>query len=195
MLTTIKEYGDLTQNKNISPAAFDYLVNLNNQQNRIADTNKDHAIFIQRGNQLQAQHHVGVIQCPDGTQIEILPKLWDGNTERLGDTRKIFLKMLHATKRLPSKISRNANLLADSAPLLEILIQDFLQEVDSLVKRGIRSDYIGIEDNLNFLKGKLLVGQQIRHNFIRRDRFYVNYDNFEPDRPENRLGWSPPPGP
>ena len=191
MLITIKEYDYLTRNDNsgstgISSRDFEYLVDLNSQQNPIEDT-KSRSIFIRRDKQLQAQHHVGIIQCPDGMQIEILPKIWDGSTERINDTRNIFLKMLRATGRLPSKVSRNADLLTDSAPLLEILIQDFLQEVDSLVKRGIRSDYIGVEDNLKFLKGKLLIGQQIRHNYIHRDRFYVNYDSFEPERPENRL--------
>ena len=72
-------------------------------------------------------------------------------------------------------------------PLLEIFIRDFLDNVQRLVKRGIRSDYVRQTDNLPFLKGKLLIGHQLKHNLIRSDRFYVEYDSFEPDRPENRL--------
>jgi 5-methylcytosine-specific restriction enzyme subunit McrC len=59
--------------------------------------------------------------------------------------------------------------------------------VDFLVKRGIRSDYVRQEDNLAFLKGKMLVSEQIKHNSVRQDRFFVEYDSFEVNRPENRL--------
>jgi 5-methylcytosine-specific restriction enzyme subunit McrC len=62
-----------------------------------------------------------------------------------------------------------------------------LECVDVIVKRGIRSDYIRQEDNLPFMKGKLLMNQQIKYNAIRKERFYVEFDSFERNRPENRL--------
>jgi 5-methylcytosine-specific restriction enzyme subunit McrC len=72
-------------------------------------------------------------------------------------------------------------------PLLEVFINDFLNEVLQLVKRGIRFDYVRQTDNLPFLKGKLHMAGNLKYNLIRRDRFYVEYDNYEANRPENRL--------
>jgi 5-methylcytosine-specific restriction enzyme subunit McrC len=43
------------------------------------------------------------------------------------------------------------------------------------------------EDNLGFLKGKLNVGKQVRHNFINKHKFFCEYDEFMLDRPANRL--------
>ncbi len=43
------------------------------------------------------------------------------------------------------------------------------------------------EENLNFLKGKLKIKEQIRKNYIHKERFYVQYDEFSKNRVENRL--------
>jgi 5-methylcytosine-specific restriction enzyme subunit McrC len=80
-----------------------------------------------------------------------------------------------------------ANLKSSKMPLLEIFITMFLEELSKLIQRGIKSDYITKEENLKFLKGKLLIGQQIKHNTVHKERFYVEYQEFLSDRVENRL--------
>jgi 5-methylcytosine-specific restriction enzyme subunit McrC len=153
----------------------------------------DHgSIFWQRGKRLQIRHYVGVIQTSDGTQIEILPKIakqhgTELNEDNIKNLRGIVLKMLREVSDLPYKSGQQADLGAEKFSLLEIFIRDFLNDVQQLVKRGIRSDYVRQTDNLPFLKGKLLMASQLKYNLIRRDRFYVENDSFEPNRPENRL--------
>jgi 5-methylcytosine-specific restriction enzyme subunit McrC len=68
-----------------------------------------------------------------------------------------------------------------------VFITQFLDSVSTLVKRGLRNDYVKKEDNLLFLKGKLLTSKQLRHNIINKHKFYVEYDEFLQDRPVNRL--------
>lgn len=63
----------------------------------------------------------------------------------------------------------------------------YLQGVRQLVKRGIKSAYVEQEDNLKFYKGKLLTSQHIKTNMAHKERFYVAYDEFHPNRPENKL--------
>ena len=48
-----------------------------------------------------------------------------------------------------------ANLKSTNMPLLEIFITMFLSELEKLIRKGIRSDYIDKEENLKYLKGKL----------------------------------------
>ena len=38
-----------------------------------------------------------------------------------------------------------------------------------------------------FYKGKLMTGQHIKTNMAHKERFYVAYDEFHPNRPENKL--------
>ena len=63
----------------------------------------------------------------------------------------------------------------------------YLNEVQELLKKGLKSDYLTIEGNLTFFKGKFLINQHLKHNIIRKDRFYMAYDEFHINRPENRL--------
>ncbi|MBK9577255.1 MAG: McrC family protein [Fibrobacteres bacterium] len=42
-------------------------------------------------------------------------------------------------------------------------------------------------ENLAALRGKLSFTDHLRHNLTRRDRFFAEFDEFTPDRPENRL--------
>ncbi|WP_310441620.1 McrC family protein [Sulfurimonas sp.] len=136
------------------------------------------------GKVLQAQNYVGVIQTKDGTTIEILPKIQSLNEE---DSKKVLIKMLKTLKKSPFKNFNMANLKSSKMPLLEIFITMFLEELAKLIQRGIKSDYITKEENLKFLKGKLKINEQIKQNYIHKERFYVEYQEFLSDRAENRL--------
>jgi len=136
------------------------------------------------GKVLQAQNYVGVIQTKNGTTIEILPKIQNKNEEEL---KKLFLKMLKTLRNSPFKNFNKAHLKTDKMPLFEIFISMFLDELDKLIKKGIKKDYISKEDNLNFLKGKLKIKEQIRKNFIHKEKFFCEYDEYLSDRVENRI--------
>ena len=142
------------------------------------------------GDVVTIKNYVGMIQMKNGYQVQILPKVSFGDgAEDPGNkrTKKIFLKMLRSMKDFPSKVFNDASLKVDQMNLYEIFINMYLQEVRQLVKRGIKSAYVTQEDNLKYYKGKLLINQQIRTNLAHRERFYVTYDEFHPNRAENRL--------
>lgn len=140
---------------------------------------------------LQAQNYVGIIQTKSGDSLEILPKIHDNdngsNKEAVENSKKILLRMLKTLKNHPFKNINIANLKNLNLPLLEIFISMFLDEVSKLIKIGIKSDYVELEDNLKFLKGKLKISEQIRKNIVHKERFYVYYQEFSIDRAENRL--------
>ena len=137
------------------------------------------------GKFIQARNYVGVLQTKSGLTIEILPKIADKNdAER---SKAIFIKMLRTLKNFPFKSSNLASLKTQNLPLLEIFISMFLSELEALVKRGIKSDYVPLEDNLNFLKGKLNINEQIKRNSIHKERFYVGYREFLSDIKINRI--------
>ena len=144
-----------------------------------------------KGDFLQAQNYVGIIQTKSGDSPEILPKIHNNdngnNKEAVEDSKRILLRMLKALKNHPFKNINIANLKSLNLPLLEIFILMFLDEVSELIKIGIKSDYVELEDNLKFLKGKLKISEQIHKNIVHKERFYVCYQEFSIDRAENRL--------
>ena len=135
---------------------------------------------------LQLNNYVGVILTPDGTQIEVLPKVAK-TAQNPDSSRASLLMMLKALKSFRHLQTNSANLVQSKMPLLEVFIGQFFHSVNELIKRGLRSDYIRREDNLAFLKGKLLIQKQIQKNFINQHKFYVEYDEYLQDRPINRL--------
>lgn len=146
---------------------------------------------------LKVTNYVGVVQTPDGTTIEILPKVGKAfssqeNTDTYlkdnqDESRKILLKMLVCLQSFRHIVIEPASLLAAKMPLLEVFITDFLNSVEHIAKRGLRSQYNSNQDNLFALKGKLLIAEHIRLNLFRADRFFTEHDVFSVNRPENRL--------
>lgn len=141
------------------------------------------------GDTITIKNYVGLIQMKNGYQIQVLPKIsfGDGEDEGNKETKKTFLKMLRSMKDFPSKVFNVASLKVDKMNLYEIFINMYLQETRQLVKHGIKSAYVEQEDNLQFYKGKLQVSKHIRENIVHAERFYVAYDEFHPNRPENKI--------
>ena len=137
------------------------------------------------GEIITAQNYVGVIQTSNGTSIEILPKI--SNITDIDKTRDIFLKMLKTLKDSPFKNIDKASLKTQKFPILEIFISLFLDELDRLIKRWIKRNYVLQEENIWFLKGKLKVAQNIKQNLTHKERFFCQFDEFTENIRENKL--------
>ena len=159
-------------------------------ENFILKNSDENAPFLRIGSGvggkfIQARNYVGVLQTKSGLTIEILPKIADKNdTER---SKAVLIKMLKSLNNFPFKSSNLANLKTQNLPLLEIFVSMFLCELETLVKKGIKSDYVTLEDNLKFLKGKLNINEQIKRNSIHKERFYVEYSEFLNDIKINQI--------
>lgn len=134
---------------------------------------------------VQITSFVGIIQAPNNYQIEVLPKIAKINEHN--ETRKILITMLQSLTGFEHiKIDR-ANLRATQMPLLEVFLLEFLNSVEDVIKYGLRSDYNHKEENIFALRGKLKIKDHIQHNLFRRDRFFVEFDEFSLNRAENRI--------
>jgi 5-methylcytosine-specific restriction enzyme subunit McrC len=138
------------------------------------------------GKIITAKNYVGLITMSDGTVIEILPKIV-GKSIGIGDTKRVFLEMLKTLRDVSFKDFNVSNLKTERLSLFEIFIKMFLDEVSILTKQGLKAAYIPIESNERFYKGKLLVPMNIKYNLVNKERFFVRFDDFNIDRPENRL--------
>jgi 5-methylcytosine-specific restriction enzyme subunit McrC len=137
------------------------------------------------GANLKAKNYVGVIQTQN-ISIEILPKIFDGND--IQSTRDIFISMLKVVLNINEIQINKADIgTAKNKNIFEMFIALFINSVDSLIKKGIKSDYLIQEKNSNFLKGKLKINEQLKQNYIHKERFFVQFDEYLQDRAENRL--------
>lgn len=140
------------------------------------------------GDVIQAKNYVGIVQLESGFQIQVLPKIdfVDDEDPELS-TSRVFINMLRCMRDFPGKVFSSANLRTESMNIYEIFINMYIQQVMELTRRGLKSAYIRVEDNLNYYKGKLLVSEHIKKNMAHKERFYVEYDEFHLNRPENKI--------
>lgn len=135
---------------------------------------------------LKVRNFVGVLRTPSGLQIEVLPKIAK-HEHGVEQVRAQLIKMLMTLRDAPFRENQSASLHTHKMPLFELLIRYFLEEVLLIVKRGIARAYVIEQDNLRFIRGKLLISQNIRKNATNQARVFCEYDEFNLDRPVNRL--------
>ncbi|MDT4834920.1 McrBC 5-methylcytosine restriction system component [compost metagenome] len=135
---------------------------------------------------LKWDSYVGVLETPCGTRLEILPKHHEQDGCKT-KSRALLRKLIQATLSLKPRQVSVAGLELFDAPLTEWVMGQFLNELDHLVKCGIRFDYRRIEEEQRFLRGQLNVVAQMRQPPGRQHHFQIRHDVFLPDRAENRL--------
>lgn len=144
-----------------------------------------------KNGELIAQNYVGIIETRKGTVLEILPKVdvVKDEDEEKTKTKECFFKMLRDWRGFKSLAQFNASHInaVRRFNMLEVFVHLFLNNLVLLTQRGLARHYQSEEDNQPYLRGRILFPQHIRENVVNRARFYVGYDEFNANRPANRL--------
>lgn len=190
-ITCNKIYADVIKFIYLDKKIFDELKEFIYKNNNV-DSNISNFMIISFkkyiGEVISIRNYVGVIKLKSGFQIQILPKIWNVNSKE--DTyisKKVFTNMVTYLDDFPANSFNSANLNISNMNIYEIFIAMYIKDVEKLTKVGLSSNYINKEDNLNFFKRKLLVNENIRHNLVHKERFYMTYDEYSKNIVENRL--------
>lgn len=192
----ITEYGSFVRGKEIAgyetlpPNTFDALENFI-LTNKTKDTDALELMGLSArkgiGKIITAKNYVGVITMSEGTTIEILPKVY--SAEQMTDTivKKLLVDMLKTLRNAPYKTLQTTNVNVEKMSIFEVFIRMFIDEVFFIVKRGLKCSYETIQSNEAVFKGKMIFSGQIRYNYAHKERSYVEYDEFNVNRAENKL--------
>lgn len=191
---TIHEFESISQSKfGDDPcgdfAALERLILEN--QGRGTDPIELLSLSVKRGigKVVTARNHVGIIAFRDGVELEILPKIGSviEDDDPDGTARRTFIRMLKTVFDLPFKEFDIASMDSERMPVFEFFIRMFVRETDALLRNGLSSTYYEVRGNEPFLKGRVDFSENIRMNIVRKERFFVEYQTYGLDRPENRL--------
>ena len=156
--------------------------------------NEDKYIFTPvRGNRLVSSRYVGVVKTSDGTTLEILPKIFrdsdfdDQDSKQKQSARELLIKMLQKAGLISYRKSSESRLKTKDFPLLEIFIHAFLTEVQNLVRKGLRKDYVQTESNLLTVKCKIYFPRHIKVNVAAQHKHFCRYNNHSIDSIENGI--------
>lgn len=193
----ITEYGSFVADKNVDGAkyipqkTFDelkkfILLNRDNSDDGLELMGISYKKGV--GEVITAKNYVGMISMKDGTTVEILPKICSKIDDKDGsEAKKLIVKMLKTLRKSPFKNIQTATVNIAKMDIFEIFIRMFVEEIFTIVKHGLKCTYDTVEENSNRFKGKMLFSKQIKFNFAHKERSYVEYDEFNTNRPENRL--------
>jgi 5-methylcytosine-specific restriction enzyme subunit McrC len=139
---------------------------------------------------LVAQNYVGVVTTRSGSTVEILPKVCPDESpadDRVAFASDALRRMLPALRGGAFRNLGRAELATERMPLFELFVSMFVEEVERVVRAGLRSGYSVVDGNERFLRGKLLLDEDMRRNPIDKSRVFVRHSIFDQNRPENRL--------
>lgn len=128
------------------------------------------------GYDLKAKGYVGVIVLPD-LLIRIESKVPVDN---------LFV-MLARAYGLDVKLRGETTTLDAGDSLLEFVAGVFVGQVDALVRQGIARGYVDRDEQYAYLRGRLLMGEQLRRSTVAVTRFHQQTNEFTADLPENRI--------
>ena len=193
----ITEYGSFVADKNVDGAnyipqkTFDelkrfILLNRDNSDDGLELMGISYKKGV--GEVITAKNYVGMISMKDGTTVEILPKICSKIDDKDGsEAKKLIVRMLKTLRKSPFKNVQTSTVNIAKIDIFEIFIRMFIEEIFSIVKHGLKCIYDTVEENSSRFKGKMLFSKQIKFNFAHKERSYVEYDEFNTNRPENRL--------
>tara|TARA_R110002167_G_scaffold51814_3_gene149931 strand:- start:483 stop:1778 length:1296 start_codon:yes stop_codon:yes gene_type:complete len=134
---------------------------------------------------IKCSQFCGVIQLDD-LILEILPKIY-GKEDDPGACRATLVRMLYKARLFKNHKGGQASINLQRHTLLDVFILHFCIELEAQVVQGKLRHYVGREENLNVLRGRLLIDQQLKHNLAHRERLHCRFDELSEDIPVNQI--------
>ena len=140
---------------------------------------------------LEVMHYVGFLSHGK-TKLQILPKIYRktgvNSAEETRESIQILYHLLRESEynkvlELPKMEGNNTGL----SNILEIFISIFAKKIINIYSTKMNREYVGIEENSAFIKGKINFPKSMRLNMMRKDLHYINYQSYEIDNLINNV--------
>ena len=135
---------------------------------------------------IQATQYVGFIRLKEFS-IQIIPKIYKDN-EVLPNLEYLIFLLKYLKLSGISLKKLDLGLLGKSkGDLFSFLIEMFLIELKKQIIAGLYRSYMVLKDSSQFIKGKLLVNQQIKYNIVKPWLFFCQFEEFMENNPINQI--------
>lgn len=134
--------------------------------------------------------YVGVIHVDKTLSIEVLPKMYRPGKSYLEERKtsidNLFF-MLDYCGQISMPNSHSSQLSRTRGSFFETLIYLYAAGLIDCIQNASHHEYVEREENLPYIKGKLLLSEHLRQNITNQSRFYLRNDEFSAD---NDLNWA-----
>lgn len=140
---------------------------------------------------LQIMHYVGFLSYGT-TRLQILPKIYRKTSINSSEETRESIQILYNLIRESEfnkvlQLPKMDSVSTGSSDLLEIFISIFADKVIKTYSTKMNREYIEIEENSSFVKGKIDFNKSMRLNVMRKDLHYINFQSYEIDNLINNI--------
>jgi 5-methylcytosine-specific restriction enzyme subunit McrC len=131
--------------------------------------------FVQRGHDtLRLGQYVGLLDVA-GVRLAIIPKVGD------------LPKMLRYLRQTPFRALPSAHSESAQMPLWEVFVAAFLDTVEPLIRGGLQSAFVTVEQNNRFMNGRFQPARHLRQNLFHAERIAVAANHRTQNTAPNRI--------
>ena len=119
--------------------------------------------------------------------LKIIPKIYKFQEKSVW--RNIAQCMQFTKNYSPEKIINFSKITIndDESILQDYLVWTLVYECNTLLRIGLLKSYVTHEENLSYLKGKIILKNQFQNDMRKKVGFHCEYDELEFDNIENRI--------
>lgn len=147
----------------------------------------DFKLLQDKGLQISAKQYVGTVNFSK-FRLKIIPKIYNKETK---DVWKNLVTCMYFIEdySLAKIIEFEENEFVDDnvSTLQEFIIWSLVFQSKELFRKGLLKSYIRNEDNLPFLRGKIILKNQFTNDVQKNVKFFCEYDELEYDNIDNRI--------
>lgn len=148
----------------------------------IIKTPQLHKYFKLDWNILKSRQYCGILNF-ENEDFYLLPKISNKDEDTNLD---IFIYMLMYAYDIKLENEDIASCKNEKHNILEVFIQLFAQKLFKEFQAGVYKEYITEQDNLTTLRGKYLINENLKFNFV-KNKIYCEYDEFSEDNILNQF--------
>ena len=138
------------------------------------------------GNQeIKFGHYCGVISLGN-LSIEILPKIYGVEVDE-ESSRHALVRMLARARRLKLHRADTAGIALQKHSMLDVFVLHFCDQLHARLVQGKIRKYIERRENLNVLRGRLRIEQQLKQNLAHSERLFCQYEELSEDNVHNQI--------
>ena len=142
-----------------------------------------HKYFQLDWNILKTRQYCGILNF-NGQDTYLLPKIAEKDDETNLDIFIYMLMYAYDIKLENEDIASCKNHKTDN--ILEVFIQLFAHNLFKEFGRGVYKEYVTEQDNITTLRGKYLINENLKYNFI-KNKIYCEYDEFSMNNTLNQF--------
>ena len=140
---------------------------------------------------LQIMHYVGFL-AHGTTRLQILPKIYRKTGVKSSEETRESIQILYNLLRESAydrvlQLPKMDGISTGSSDLLEIFISIFADKVIKTYSTKMNREYVEIEENSSFIKGRIDFNKSMRLNVMRKDLHYINFQSYEIDNLINNV--------